>query len=318
MAGVLKRSDWNDIIQQVNDLSSNPDAGCDPIEPPLEEVGPDHKWSKTDISTVQDRLKEICEENEFDEIPDLWKQRTIDEINEAIARGWCDCEKCQAEDETLIIHEVNPTCLAVGVNALELPCEGILDRSTCPESQSGSFDWYTFATGVTGFGNGFGGGMRVRRIITVPPGRDGGSNKLLYFNTFLCDGSQKTPLPTRPTLSDGTLRDSTYSTVLVSCVECTPREESCWLFWCATQPCVFGMYACDIPEQYAAAQTLLEDFQRFCDVEFPRTVRYVLEKFVDSGFHGEGAPCQRCCQGNPAGFYPIDCPEEVPPGEEGG
>jgi hypothetical protein len=77
------------------------------------------------------------------------------------------------------------------------------------------------------------------------------------------------------------------------------------------------MYICDVPEQYAAAQAQYASLQQYCNTEYPRTVRYVLEKYVDPSFHGEGAPCEKCCEGNPKGFYPFDCPDEVPEGEEG-
>lgn len=90
MSGPWTREDWNEIIRRVNQLAENPDPGCQP-ESTLEEVGPDHIWSKSDIRQVHDLLKRICGDNEFEDIPDLWKQSIIDEINEAIDRGWCDC-----------------------------------------------------------------------------------------------------------------------------------------------------------------------------------------------------------------------------------
>jgi len=91
--GVYTRTDWNSIIQQVNDLCENPpeDTDCDPLET-LEEVEEDHIWTKGDIQQVRDKLTEICDENAFAENLDYWKQTTIDEINEAIANGWCNCE----------------------------------------------------------------------------------------------------------------------------------------------------------------------------------------------------------------------------------
>lgn len=104
---VWKRKDWNEIIQRINDLSANPSQGCDPL-PPLEEVGPNHRWSKSDIRTVQDRLTEICSENQFSAELRLWSQSVIDEINAAIAAGWCGCEGCELEENniTLRINEV--------------------------------------------------------------------------------------------------------------------------------------------------------------------------------------------------------------------
>jgi len=91
--GVWTRDDWNDIIQRVNDLCVNPpeNTNCVILET-LEEVEEDHIWTKGDIQQVRDKLTEICDENAFAENLDYWKQTTIDEINEAIANGWCNCE----------------------------------------------------------------------------------------------------------------------------------------------------------------------------------------------------------------------------------
>ena len=86
MGQVWTLDDWNDIIQQVNDLAQNPPDGCDALEP-LEEVEAPHKWSADDIQQVQDKLKQVCHDNTFSDIPDLWKQDTIDEINDAIGQG---------------------------------------------------------------------------------------------------------------------------------------------------------------------------------------------------------------------------------------
>lgn len=58
--------------------------------PPLELVEANHIWSKDDISEIQGRLQQICEDNNFtDPIPNLWKQSIIDEIEAAIATGCC-------------------------------------------------------------------------------------------------------------------------------------------------------------------------------------------------------------------------------------
>jgi len=94
MGVVYTRDDWNDIIQQVNDLAVNPDEGCDPVAT-LPEVDPDHIWTKDDITQVRDKLTEICSDNTFSAELRLWAQEIIDEINDAIAQGWCDCEVCE-------------------------------------------------------------------------------------------------------------------------------------------------------------------------------------------------------------------------------
>jgi hypothetical protein len=86
------RDNWNGIIRRVNELAANPPSGCDPIEP-LPEVGPDHIWTKSDVGAVQDKLAAICKDNTFTS-EELWKQSLISEIEEALSKGWCDCNDC--------------------------------------------------------------------------------------------------------------------------------------------------------------------------------------------------------------------------------
>ena len=83
---------WNEIIQEVNELAENPDEGCDSLET-LEEVEEDYIWNKKDVVEVQDKLMEICPDNEFTELLDNqpWTSVIIDEIITAIEIGWCEC-----------------------------------------------------------------------------------------------------------------------------------------------------------------------------------------------------------------------------------
>jgi hypothetical protein len=83
---VWTRAKWNDIIQRVNNLGS----GCTSVSP-LSPVGPNHIWTRSDIQAVQNALKAICSTATFGAIPPLWKQSTIDEINNAITRSCQDC-----------------------------------------------------------------------------------------------------------------------------------------------------------------------------------------------------------------------------------
>jgi hypothetical protein len=94
MSGPWTRDDWNDIIRRVNDLAQNPpdDTDCDPLST-IEEVGPSHVWARSDIEEVQNKLVEICDENTFSAELRLWAQEIIDEIEAAIANGWCGCEE---------------------------------------------------------------------------------------------------------------------------------------------------------------------------------------------------------------------------------
>jgi len=85
---------WNEIIQEVNELATNPDEGCDPVET-LEEVEENHIWNKVDVTEVQDKLKEICPDNEFTELLENqpWTIVIINEIKTALNIGWCGCQE---------------------------------------------------------------------------------------------------------------------------------------------------------------------------------------------------------------------------------
>ena len=128
MGQVWTLDDWNDIIQQVNDLAQNPPDGCDPLEP-LEEVEAPHKWSADDIQQVQDKLKQVCHDNTFSDIPDLWKQDTIDEINDAIGQGWCECD-CD-DTQGPILWRTMPPQTGVGGVIFSF-CPGVDGGDPCP------------------------------------------------------------------------------------------------------------------------------------------------------------------------------------------
>lgn len=84
---------WNALIRRVNELAED----CEGVEP-LEEVDEKHRWSKRDVREMQDKLKEICDETEFSDVPDKWKQSIIDEFIEAVESGACCCEEEDKDD----------------------------------------------------------------------------------------------------------------------------------------------------------------------------------------------------------------------------
>lgn len=100
-----KRSDWNGLVDEVNDVLSNPPANtdCEPVAT-IEHVGPQHRWAKSDIREMQDAIMETCPSITFDEINDLWRQSTIDEIREKLGQAWCDCEE-EDDCETDLANE---------------------------------------------------------------------------------------------------------------------------------------------------------------------------------------------------------------------
>jgi hypothetical protein len=54
----FKRSEWNALIDEVNNVITNPpaDTNCEP-RPALEHVGPRTIWRKSHIQEVQDAIK---------------------------------------------------------------------------------------------------------------------------------------------------------------------------------------------------------------------------------------------------------------------
>lgn len=78
---------WNELIRKINEAGED----CPDFEP-LDTVDANHKLSKSDIQGAQDALMEICDENEFDDPPRLWKTETIQALIDAIEEGACCCE----------------------------------------------------------------------------------------------------------------------------------------------------------------------------------------------------------------------------------
>jgi hypothetical protein len=89
---------WNELIRQVNALIDDC-VGKDVT--PLDLLEPNHILTSGDISAVQNKLIELCDENSFEDIPALWEVATIDELMAAINAGVCgECEEdCEDVDE---------------------------------------------------------------------------------------------------------------------------------------------------------------------------------------------------------------------------
>jgi len=142
---VYKRiSNWNEeIIQPINELVENPPGGCDALDP-LDEAEEDYLWKKQDIIDVQEKLKEICPDNEFEELktPQLATREIIDEILVAIALGWCGCEEVP-DSWSLGTF----TCQEVSGTTNSEQCCGIIHGDDV--SERGAFWWlwgYTITT----------------------------------------------------------------------------------------------------------------------------------------------------------------------------
>ncbi len=108
-SSVLTIAAWNALVTQVNTLASTPPGGdstgstgsCPPISTTLLPVVDPHRWSVGDITAMQGVLTQMCSSNVFTTPVGpqyLWLQQILDEINTAIAAGWCNqcsgCPKC--------------------------------------------------------------------------------------------------------------------------------------------------------------------------------------------------------------------------------
>jgi hypothetical protein len=86
----FSRENWNKLIRDLNENLANAPGGCEGISP-LDEVDPEHIWTKQDVEEVRDKIKEMCEDNEFGEdLNKPWRKAIIDEIEEQM-NHWCDC-----------------------------------------------------------------------------------------------------------------------------------------------------------------------------------------------------------------------------------
>lgn len=97
MGTILTRQTWNQLVQSVNDLASNPPNGCNPA-PTLSEVPVKHRWSVADVQAMRDTLTAICGDNTFDAPLNKWKQPILSELYDAYFRGWCGCEAVPCTD----------------------------------------------------------------------------------------------------------------------------------------------------------------------------------------------------------------------------
>ena len=84
MGQLWTRTDWNDVIDRVNEKISTCRSGSEN----LPHVDPNHIWKKSDVILVRDKIAELCSDTNFTELK-LWTQKIIDELNSALDN--CDC-----------------------------------------------------------------------------------------------------------------------------------------------------------------------------------------------------------------------------------
>jgi hypothetical protein len=90
----FRRSQWNLLISDLNELFQNPPGDCDEIDE-IEEAEEDHVWTKEDVEEVREKMIEMCPDIEFDRngeplLEKPWSEEIIDEIEDQM--DWCDCE----------------------------------------------------------------------------------------------------------------------------------------------------------------------------------------------------------------------------------
>jgi hypothetical protein len=118
---------WQELLDQVNDVLENPPAGCDALDP-IETPEESHKWSKTDIQGVHDKLNEMPGDCfSFAEIPDKWKLSIITDIEDQLGDAWCECDDCfdectnaQGVVITYLGSLITSDCLYCGVSGSDL------------------------------------------------------------------------------------------------------------------------------------------------------------------------------------------------------
>lgn len=129
---------WEELLDLVNEELENPpeDTECEPIEP-IEIPEECHRWAKSDVREVHDKLNEMPGECfEFEPIPDLWRVSIIEEIESQLSNSWCDCEDeegaeicCEpcpsagGDEETTLQTDESESC--------ETPCQNACSSDNC-------------------------------------------------------------------------------------------------------------------------------------------------------------------------------------------
>ncbi|CAK9072284.1 SPFH domain-containing protein [Durusdinium trenchii] len=117
------------VHKLVNTLAQNPDSGCEAVGT-LPLVTAPHVWSVSDVEAIRAKLTDICADNSFEAPLTIWSQAIIDEIEAAIANGWCNCEDACGVCAVGLVPDHQDVELLEDVlpdleNPLEFPAEGI-------------------------------------------------------------------------------------------------------------------------------------------------------------------------------------------------
>ncbi|HWB08614.1 MAG TPA: hypothetical protein VG826_05295 [Pirellulales bacterium] len=92
MATPFTLTNWNDLLDKVNSVLSDPPEGCETPEGiPLEHLDGKKPFRKSDVQAVQNVLAAACPNVQFSPLK-LWTQTMIDELNTALGQAWCQCQ----------------------------------------------------------------------------------------------------------------------------------------------------------------------------------------------------------------------------------
>lgn len=330
---------WNAVIDKVNDERQNQpslpeDTECDPLDP-IDCAEENHVWTKDDVQAVHDAIDEMCP-YDWDDIPDYWKKEIIDEIEEALNRdygGWgdeddeCCFKKCQAEDERVSLFLNEQSCSAV---LLQWECgQWPGPCYNYKGDPNGNFDWYSAALGIPGYDSGVGGSISIKFSYM----KDGAITSTHWLQTlmFRCDGEgfkSHTP-PTYP------LSYSEYGQ-LDACFYCGDYQPAGFWIWMYCGYCIIGydprhcgqcceeapVYlidpTCDCPFNEGWVASNCTTYQAYLDdcAAHSYAQWWYADKIASEEFHGEGAPCRKCCSDG-EGFCPYDCPGDPACGDGG-
>jgi hypothetical protein len=102
----FSRSQWNNILTQINTSIANKPSGC-PDVTQVSLLPPNTIWTRQHVLDAQEALKQSCPSITFEVLRPLWSQETIDEVMSKIGQMWCDCSNpgCPPEEADPVVAD---------------------------------------------------------------------------------------------------------------------------------------------------------------------------------------------------------------------
>lgn len=155
----FKRSEWNDLVGEVNDKLTNPTGSSCPAQLALNELPANSIWKRTDVTTMRERIMATCPDIVFESLKPLWDQATLDEIRSKLDQMWCNCTDDCVPTETSGLYA---SVYYLVLEPLVLP------NTVDIEDYRIDFDVATLLLGPPGFPN----YSWTNQRLTVPPGEE--------------------------------------------------------------------------------------------------------------------------------------------------